>query len=154
MQSENIKDLVTALVAAQQTIKQPKKDGVNPGFKAANGKGSRFASLGECFDSVRDSLNAHGLVVTQMVQGPALQTMLMHTSGQWLASEYPLAPAQQTPQAVGSAISYARRYSLCAMLGLVAEEDDDANAASEKESKAAADARAAFVAKTKPKEAV
>lgn len=137
----DIKNLVTALLAAQAEIQQPKKNSVNPHFK------SKFADLGECFDCVREPLRKHGLIVSQLVDGHFLTTMLMHSSGQYIASQHPL-PAEGTPQQLGSAITYARRYALCAMLGLVAEVDDDANAASEAASAKIAADRAAFLAKT------
>jgi hypothetical protein len=123
-QSPETKELIAALIKAQAEVKQPKKNSVNPHFK------SKFADLGECFDCVREPLNKNGLVISQLVVGDALHTILLHTSGQWLTSVYPLVSAQQTPQGIGSAITYARRYALCAMLGLVADADDDANEAS------------------------
>lgn len=140
MKSEQINELVSALIKAQAEIKQPKKNSVNPHFK------NKFADLGECMDAVREPLNKHGLVVMQLVTGPDLHTTLMHTSGQFITSTYPLNPAQQTPQGVGSAITYARRYALCAMLGLVADADDDGNSASAPAQ--SPEARKAFVAKT------
>lgn len=139
MKSESINELISALVKAQAEIKQPKKNSVNPHFK------NKFADLGECMDCVREPLNKNGLVISQLVIGADLHTTLLHTSGQFLTSVYPLNPAQATPQGVGSAITYARRYALCAMLGLVADSDDDGQAATAPPS---ADARKAFVAKT------
>jgi hypothetical protein len=63
--------------------------------------------------------------------GPVLRTTLLHKSGQWIASEVPLMVGEKsTMQTLGSAITYARRYGLAAMVGVVADEDDDGNAAS------------------------
>jgi hypothetical protein len=124
--SENSK-LFTALAAALAEIKQPKKTATNPHFK------SKFADLEACFDSVREPLLKHEIFVTQLLaegtSGPVLITRLQHVSGEFLHSNAPL-PKDATPQQLGSAITYMRRYALCAMLGLVAEPDDDGNAAS------------------------
>lgn len=139
--------LITALVSAQADIRQPVKNATNPHFK------NKFADLGECFDCVRAPLAKHGLVVTQLVQTmangevPYLETKLLHSSGQNISSDYPL-PKDATPQQMGSAITYAKRYALCAMLGLVADEDEDANEATREAAERAAQARLAFVAKT------
>ncbi len=78
-------------------------------------------------------LNKHGLAVTQLVDNAvdagSLTTMLMHESGEWISATQPLLLAKADPQGQGSAITYARRYGLMSMLGIVAEDDDDANAA-------------------------
>lgn len=121
--------LFTALLAAQAEIKQPKKNASNPGFK-----GSKFANLEACFDAVREPLRKHGLAITQTIDArvgdvPLLVTTLTHVSGEAVSSLAPLMK-DATPQQLGSAITYMRRYSLCALLGLVAEDDDDGNAAS------------------------
>jgi len=115
--------LVSALISAQAEIKQPTKNAVNPHFK------SRFADLGACFDAVREPLRNNNLALVQLVVGKELVTTLLHTSGEKLESRFPL-PEGGTPQVIGSAITYARRYALCAMLSLVAEDDDDGNTAS------------------------
>jgi hypothetical protein len=74
-------------------------------------------------------LSANGLAFVQTISDGVLHTRLLHTSGQWIASEHPL-PMSGKPQEIGSALTYARRYSLSALLGIAADEDDDANAAS------------------------
>ncbi len=145
--SMDVKDLVAALIEAQKQIKQPKKTCVNPHFK------SKFADLEACMDCLREPLAANGLAVPQLVIGDQLVTTLVHVSGQCISSTYPLINPAGTPQGMGSAITYARRYALCAMFNIVAEPDDDGNAASTNASKEAAAARAAFLKKVQPAKA-
>jgi hypothetical protein len=77
-------------------------------------------------------LSDNGIAWTQTIEmrdgGLILATMLLHTSGQWIASEYPL-PSSGKPQEMGSATTYAKRYSLAAIVGIAADDDDDADAA-------------------------
>lgn len=126
MQSEQIDKLTEALAKAQGTIKNATLNKINPHFK------SKYADLAAIFDAVRKPLADNGLVVTQTTEiregGFILVTMLAHASGQWIHSEYPL-PMAGKPQELGSALTYARRYSLSAIAGVAADEDDDANAA-------------------------
>lgn len=126
MQSEQINELTGALAKAQTTVKNATLNKVNPHFK------SKYADLAAIFDAVRKPLADNGLIVTQTTEirdgGFVLVTMLAHSSGQWIKSEYPL-PANGRPQEIGSALTYARRYSLSAITGIAADEDDDANAA-------------------------
>ena len=123
--SEQIDQIAKALSAAQKSIKGAKKDSNNPHYK------SRYADLASVWDACREALTAQGLAVVQSagsVDGQLrVSTMLVHTSGQWFADDL-LVPVRDTgPQAVGSAITYGRRYSLAAFVG-VAPEDDDAGA--------------------------
>ena len=126
MQSGQIKDLAAALAKAQGIMENAIMNRVNPHFK------SRYADLASVLDSIRKPLSSNGLSITQsMSRGSGmmvLRTMLMHVSGQWLATEYPL-PATVRPQEMGSALTYARRYSISALVCNAADEDDDANAA-------------------------
>jgi hypothetical protein len=95
--------------------------------------------LASILDSIREPLSANGLAVSQIVMrsttygtepgGRYLKTLLLHKSGQWLAGEYPL-PDNVTPQQMGSALTYARRYALAAIICNAPDDDDDANAAS------------------------
>jgi hypothetical protein len=116
--------LAQALAAAQAEMTNPTKT------KTANaGKYIyRYADLAEVIDHVRPVLGKHGLSFTQLtVYGEGrnqLVTRLFHKSGQYLDSTYPL-PVSAGAQEMGSAITYARRYSLCAILGIAAEADDD-----------------------------
>lgn len=124
--SDSIAALAAALAEAQGEMENASKNSTNPHFK------SKYADLAEVLNTVRPVLSKHGLSVTQFPSyGEGLvhvETIIAHKSGEWM-SEKCSAPAQkQDPQGVGSAISYLRRYSLAAVCG-IAQEDDDANAA-------------------------
>jgi len=132
-QSENISELATALCLAQADLQPAAKDSQNPHLK------NKYTSLTSVFAALREVLPKHGLAVTQTLMpsdgGKAhVRTTLMHKSGQWIAGEciMPL-DKQGGPQGMGSAITYARRYSLSAIVGVVSEEDDDGNAAQGKD---------------------
>ena len=126
MQSEQINELATALAKAWGAMSNAAMNKVNPHFK------SRYADLSSVLDAIRGPLAMNGLIPTQTIElrdnAMVLRTTLLHTSGQWLASEYPL-PIAGRPHEIGSALTYARRYSLAAMVCNSADEDDDANAA-------------------------
>lgn len=104
-----------------------KKDAVNPHFK------SSYADLASIIEACRKPLAENGLAVAQVVttdpKGVTVTTRLLHVSGECIEAPCWMPVAQQTPQAYGSAITYGRRYSLAAMVG-VAAEDDDGNASS------------------------
>ncbi len=127
MQSEQIDLLAAALVKAQAAMKPASMNKVNPHFR------SKYADLASVIEAVRKPLTDNGLSFTQTMMfskddGLFLSTMIMHTSGQSIWSEYPL-PANATPQQMGSALTYARRYSLSAITGTAADEDDDGDKA-------------------------
>ena len=126
-QSESIGKLVTALVQVQGEVKSAVKDAENPYFH------SKYATLGAVWESCRALLNKNGLAVIQTTEvvgdRVALVSTLAHTSGEWIKGRLLLMPVKSDPQGIGSAISYARRYCLAALLGIVADEDDDGNAA-------------------------
>ncbi len=129
--SETIMDLAAALVKAMPVVKTAKMDCTNPFFK------SKYADLSAVWDAVREALKDNGLTVAQfpdqtMTGEPALTTVLLHGSGEWISGTYPLCVTdkESTPQGYGSAMTYARRYGLSAVLGVIADEDDDGNAAS------------------------
>lgn len=136
--SDSINELAAALVIAQPAFETAKMDSVNPFFK------SKYADLGAVWDAVREALRENGLTVSQFPDAigsePALTTILIHASGQWISGTYPLIVADKdhTAQGFGSAISYARRYGLSAVLGVIADTDDDGNAASKHPKPAAA----------------
>jgi hypothetical protein len=116
-------ELFAALAAFQGAVTPPKKTAVNPHFK------SRFADLADVLEAVRAPLAAQGLSLTQMAVGACdgyvrVVTLVAHKSGQWLKGVLDMPLAQKTPQGVGSAISYARRYCAMAALGIAAEDDD------------------------------
>lgn len=121
--------LAEALAAAQGELKPAAKDSKNPFFK------SSYADLTSVWECIRAALSKNGLAVVQTldVQGDkaltVLKTMLLHKSGEFITSTYPVKPIKDDPQGVGSAITYARRYALSALVGVVADEDDDGEAA-------------------------
>lgn len=126
--SESINEIATALAAAQGTIKPAPKDSTNPHYK------NNYADLTSVWTACRDSLATNHLAVIQSPEfldgRVVLVTRIIHKSGQWLESELSVKPQQDTAQGIGSCITYARRYALAAMVGVVADEDDDGNEAS------------------------
>ncbi len=125
--SENINELATALASAQAEMKNAALNKVNPHFK------SRYADLSEIRDKTVPVLAKHGIAVIQGTsvteQGLAVVNRLVHKSGQWIETSFPI--QQDKPQAMGSAITYGRRYLLSAASAISADEDDDANVAQE-----------------------
>jgi hypothetical protein len=132
--SETTATLCAALVAAQWGLKPIAKDGKNPAFR------SKYATLDGIMETVRPALAAHGLAVVQGVVHPEtgeggrlvgimVETRLIHTSGEWLASVVPVPVAKGDAHGLGSALSYGRRYGISALLALSTDEDDDGNAA-------------------------
>lgn len=128
--SETIGELAKALCKVQAGLKPALKDSQNPYFK------SSYADLNSVWDACRELLTSNGLAVAQMnlptENGVIVETMLMHTSGEWVSGELFLPLAKHDPQGVGSAVTYGRRYGLAAMVGIVADVDDDGNHASGK----------------------
>lgn len=124
-QSETINELAAALSKAQGEMQAAVKDKINPFFK------SSYADLGSVWDAARPVLSKYGLCVIQTTEMTAdmtriiMVTTLAHTSGQWVKSYLPLNPAKNDSQGVGAAITYLRRYSLSAIVGVVCDEDDD-----------------------------
>lgn len=123
--STEIKNLATALCEFQSAVETIKKGETNPFFK------SKYASLNDILNVIRQPLADNGLSFVQFPKGKyGLDTMLMHTSGEWLSESYEMEPTKHDPQGAGSVITYQRRYALGAILGLNIDEDDDANKAS------------------------
>ena len=123
-----MQQIATALVKAQRDFAPALKQSVNPHFR------SKYANLGDCIDAVIDALNNNGIALVQRTldcdNGVAVETMFVHESGETMSGGVLHVPAaKQDPQGYGSALTYARRYSLMAACG-IAPEDDDANAAS------------------------
>ena len=127
--SEQINEIAAAIAKAQGQIKGASKDANNPFFK------SKYADLASVWDACRLSLSANGLAVIQSPSAEgtrvSVDTLLTHSSGQWMAGTVSVTAKEDTPQAIGSAITYLRRYALQSFVG-VSPEDDDANAASAK----------------------
>ena len=122
-QTDNINELVAALSKAQSKMKPAVFNKVNPHFK------NRYADFTACMDACRIPLSDHGLSIMQYCETIndklTLVTMLAHISGQWIKSNFPLIPKSMDSQGIGSAMTYAKRYSLSAMLGIVSDEEDD-----------------------------
>ena len=124
---ENFSKVAAALVKAQKAFGPALKTSTNPHFR------SRYADLSACVEAVIDALNDNGIALTQRVSpcddGVIVETVFIHESGEVITSGQLHVPAsKQDPQGYGSALTYARRYSLMAACG-IAPEDDDGNAA-------------------------
>lgn len=141
-----MKELLTALVASKATFKPIPKDKVNPFHK------SKYASLDAVLGAVEPSLLLNGLTLSHTVDSGRLITRLYHTSGDFLESSFNL-PELSDPQKLGSVISYYRRYAVCGLLSVTADEDDDGNAAKPAD-KPAATKQAAYAPPVKPVAAV
>jgi ERF superfamily len=139
--------IASALAKAQGQITGAKKDAVNPHFR------SRYADLASVWEACRAPLSQNELAVVQMTEnaGPSglcLVSMLVHSSGEFFRSRLYLALRDPSPQAVGSAITYARRYALAALVGVAAEDDDGEEA---QRTVAAANTQAPAPAPARPK---
>jgi hypothetical protein len=122
------KSIAAAFVKAQADFGPALKSNTNPHFK------SRYAGLDACIEAVIDALHKHGIALVQRTlpceSGVTVETVLIHSSGETLSGGPLHVPASKNdPQGYGSALTYARRYSLMATCGIAAE-DDDGNAAS------------------------
>ena len=122
--SENINELAAALSRAQNEMGGAVKDSKNPFFK------SNYADLTSVIKTIKQPFVNNGLSYAQFPvtssggNGVGVKTILMHLSGQWIEEEFYLPLAKQDPQAAGSAITYARRYSLAALAGIPSVDDD------------------------------
>jgi hypothetical protein len=124
--SESIDELAAALIKAQGALKNPPKTKINPHFK------SSYVDLSDGLTALRECFSKHDL---SFIQGTSvmdgviiLNTRIVHKGGQYIESDYPVGGFGK-PQEMGSAMTYARRYSLFAMVGIAGEDDDDGNAA-------------------------
>lgn len=125
-----MKNIASALVKAQKAFGPALKTNTNPHFR------SKYADLSACVEAVIDALNANGIALVQQTHeceaGVMVETVFVHESGETLSSGKLHVPASKNDaQGYGSALTYARRYSLMAACG-IAPEDDDGNAASRK----------------------
>lgn len=131
LKSEQVNELAAALAKAQGQLEGAKKSSNNPFFK------SKYADLAECWNTCREALTANEISVIQMPEEINengrlnITTMLAHSSGQYISSTLTMTVTKLDPQAIGSAITYGRRYALAAMVGL-AQEDDDGEKAMER----------------------
>lgn len=120
--SEAIDQLATALSAAQAVMKGAAKDSTNPHFR------NSYADLSSVWDACRAPLSENGLAIIQTTSttadGVSVTTLLTHKSGQYISDTLTMPVSQRSPQVIGSAITYARRYALSAMVGIAPEDDD------------------------------
>jgi hypothetical protein len=133
--SQGIGKLSAALSAAQAEMPVAKREVLNPHFK------HKYADLAAIFEAARAVLGKHKLAVTQLFEDRivdnklitshvTIETVLSHETGEWISSTLTLPVDKNTAQAVGSAITYGRRYALSAILGIATEDDDDGEIAS------------------------
>ena len=140
--SETITKIAGALTKAQATIKHALKDATNPHLK------NQYATLESVIDASKEALLLQEIIVIQSPTGEVLTTRLQHSSGEFLESEMKLFLAKQDMQGLGSAITYARRYALAALLN-ISQTDDDGHASSHKEKPVARAERARLPAASK-----
>lgn len=125
--SESLKELASALAKAQAEIEGASADKTNPHFR------SKYADLGNVVDAIKPAITRHGLSFVQVSHNAdssaCIETIILHASGEWLSCGCVCVPvSKHDAQGYGSALTYARRYSLASAFG-VAPEDDDGNAA-------------------------
>jgi hypothetical protein len=128
--SETINELATALSKAQAAIKGAIEDSTNPHFR------SKYASLQSYIDAAREPLTKNGLAITQLLTDincenmnlVTIETVMMHSSGQWISSTFSVPVSKADAQGFGSAVTYARRYSYAGIVG-ISPIDDDGQAA-------------------------
>jgi hypothetical protein len=108
-----------AFIAFQTEVRDPQKRSVNPHFK------SKFASLEDSIEAIRPIANKHGLSISQWRVGKGLTTLIQHISGQYVRGTAEMIIEKLTPQALGSAVTYERRYSLLGATGTSGDVDDD-----------------------------
>lgn len=129
-----MKQISAAFVKAKKAFSPALKTSTNPAFR------SKYADLGACLDAVNDALLDNGIAVAQETTedqtGVTVETVFVHESGETMRfGKLHVPAAKQDPQGYGSALTYARRYSLMAACG-IAPEDDDGNAASQPQKRA------------------
>ena len=128
--SESLANIGAALSRTQASVKVALKESVNPHLK------SRYADLPSVWEACRSALSENNLSVVQLPVSDdpgyiALETMLLHASGEYLSARCRVKLQRDDPQGAGSGLTYLRRYALSAALGIVADEDDDAQTASQ-----------------------
>ena len=135
--SESIGKIAGALAKAQAELQNPEKALTatipSPCPRGEN-RTFRYASLASGLEIVRKCLSKHEIATVQatMIDGDSglikLTTTLVHGSGEWIASDWPVCPVTETaaPQRMGAALTYARRYALFALVGIAGEDDLDA----------------------------
>ncbi len=123
LHSDEITEIAKALSKAQSSTLLAAERGENEYYK------SKYATLTEVWNCARKALTSNGLAVTQVTTesalGPCLHTILMHISGQWIKSTIRISPPKMTAQDVGKYMTYMKRYSLCAIVGISPGEHED-----------------------------
>ena len=127
MTSEKTQEIIKAIVKTQLEITPPVKDKVNPRFKTA------YSSLDSIYASVRMPLAKNGLTLSLSVElvretQHVLRTTIFHVNGESMSNIIPLFIENLNSQGFASALTYARRYAICSLLGLPSDEDDDGEA--------------------------
>ena len=123
--SESIVEITKALCAFHKDVGKILKEADNPFYK------SKYATLSNILRVINKPLTDNGLNIVQMMDDKyGLTTMLSHTSGEFIKATSIMTPQDNKPQTVGSCVTYHRRYTICAILNLNIEDDDDGNAAS------------------------
>ena len=130
--SEEIDKLAIALAKFQGSLEQPS---LNSEVEVETKMGGKFkckyADLSECKRAAKQPLAENELAVCQLIEDDySIRTILLHSSGQWISSKVRMPSNTANAQSIGSAITYAKRYAFCAILGIVADDDEDANIAS------------------------
>lgn len=130
--SEEIDKLAIALAKFQGSLEQPS---LNSEVKVKTKTGGeykfKYADLSECKRAAKQPLADNELSVCQLIEDDySIRTILLHSSGQWISSKVRMPSNTADAQSIGSAITYAKRYAFCAILGIVADDDEDANIAS------------------------
>src|ERR1700749_1075508 len=135
--SESIASLAAALAKAQMVLTNPEKSltGTLPSDRYDEpGRTFRYAPLSTGLDIVRKALGEHGIAtlqtttIDQDIQTVSLTTVLAHSSGEWIASDWPVCTLSDlsAPRRMGAALTYARRYALFTLVGIAGEDDLDA----------------------------
>ncbi len=134
--SENVAAIATALAKAQTELSNPEKAMIGTVYNARSDipQSFRYASLSSGLDIIRKALGGHQIAVTQTTHIDRaagmvnLTTLLLHTSGEWISSDWPVCQLSETaaPRRMGAALTYARRYALFTMVGIAGEDDLDA----------------------------
>lgn len=127
--SETIGAIAPALIKAQSQMQGITKEGKNPAFR------SKYVTLDSILDTLRPILTSNGLMLTQGstppwgVESITVESRIIHTSGEWIATTVTIPVTKPDAHGLGSALTYGRRYSVSALLAISADEDDDANGA-------------------------
>lgn len=130
--SEEIDKLAIALAKFQGSLEQPSLNSeVEVETKMGGKYKFKYADLSECKRAAKQPLAENELAVCQLIEDDySIRTILLHSSGQWISSKVRMPSNTANAQSIGSAITYAKRYAFCAILGIVADDDEDANIAS------------------------